>query len=96
MSPEKRFYKSSQQPTSEVAIHSTLFEDLYVVYLGSGENGRALIQVYLNPLVTWVWIGAVVMFLGTILTIVPERRTTRPEAVAVPSALGLGRYGVET
>ncbi len=94
--PEKRFYKSSQQPTSEVAIHSTLLEDLYVVYLGTSENGRALIQVYLNPLVSWVWAGAVVMFLGTILTILPERRTTRAEGAGVPASLGLEGYGVET
>jgi len=94
--PEKRFYKSSQQPTSEVAIHSTLLEDLYVVYLGTTEGGRALIQVYLNPLVSWVWAGAVIMFLGTLLTILPERRTTRSEAAGVPASLGLERYGVET
>jgi cytochrome c-type biogenesis protein CcmF len=95
--PEKRFYKSSEQPTSEVAIRATLLEDLYVVYLGASENGRALIQVYLNPLVTCVWVGAVIMFLGTLLTIVPERRTPRLDTAPLPSAIGLkGGYEVGT
>jgi cytochrome c biogenesis factor len=26
-----------------------------------------------NPLVIWVWIGGVVMFLGTLLALVPSR-----------------------
>jgi cytochrome c-type biogenesis protein CcmF len=71
-------------------------EDLYIVYLGTSDDGRALVQVYVNPLVTWVWIGTVVMFLGTLLTIVPEQRAARIETAAVPARLGLGRIGAET
>jgi cytochrome c biogenesis factor len=32
-----------------------------------------VIQVFINPLVEWVWIGGVVMFLGTLLALVPSR-----------------------
>ena len=52
MRPERRFYKASQQPTSHVAIHSMLAEDLYVVLAGlDQETGKAIIEVYVNPLV---------------------------------------------
>ena len=74
MHPEKRFYKASQQPTSYVAIHPTLAEDLYVVLAGiDPDTGKAIIQVFVNPLVMWVWIGGVVFVLGTLLAMVPSR-----------------------
>ena len=72
--PERRFYKASQQPTSYVAIHPTLAEDLYVVLSGlDQDSGKAVIEVFINPLVVWVWIGGVVVFLGTLLALVPSR-----------------------
>jgi cytochrome c-type biogenesis protein CcmF len=72
--PQKHLYKASQQPTSEVRRHSTFREDLYLVYAGRTDEGRATVQAYLNPLVRWVWVGGLVTFLGTILTMVPNRR----------------------
>ena len=72
--PEKRFYKSSEQPTSEVALLSTLREDLYVVFADVQENGKALLQMYINPLVNWVWIGGIVLILVTLFAMGPEAR----------------------
>jgi cytochrome c-type biogenesis protein CcmF len=74
MHPEKRFYKASQQPTSFVAIHQELSEDVYVVLAGmDSDTGKAVIQVFVNPLVMWVWIGGFVFMLGTLLALVPSR-----------------------
>jgi cytochrome c-type biogenesis protein CcmF len=96
MRPEKRLYKASQQPTSYVSIHSTLAEDLYVVLAGQDqETGKAIIEVFVNPLVMWVWIGGVVVVLGTLLALVPSRveremagiRQAQEEAVQANNAL---------
>jgi len=90
--PEKRFYKASQQPTSYVAIHPTLSEDLYVVLAGlDPDTGKGIVEVFVNPLVMWVWIGGVVVFLGTCLALVPSRveremAGVRPSQVAVLEA----------
>jgi len=75
--PEKRVYRASEQATSEIAIRSTLKEDLYVVFAGLSEDEKAVIQVYLNPLVSWLWIGGLVIGLGTIICILPESPTGR-------------------
>jgi cytochrome c-type biogenesis protein CcmF len=57
-----------------VSIHPTLAEDLYVVLSGQDQDtGKAVIEVFVNPLVMWVWIGGVVMVLGTLLALVPSR-----------------------
>jgi cytochrome c-type biogenesis protein CcmF len=75
---EKRYYMSSEQPTSEVALHSTLAEDLYVVFAGIDDaTGKTVIQIFLNPLVAWVWIGGIVLALGTVITILPDASEIR-------------------
>lgn len=73
LTPEKNFHKGHDQPTTEVAIHSTLKEDLYVILAGyDGES--ATFKVLVNPLVVWLWIGGGVMALGTILALSPDRK----------------------
>jgi cytochrome c-type biogenesis protein CcmF len=72
--PERRFYKASQQPTSEVAIRRRLNEDLYLNFAGvSNDNQRAVVQAYVFPLVSWIWIGFWVLLMGTIVCLVPSK-----------------------
>jgi len=78
--PEKRFYYASEQTTSEVAIHSTLREDLYFVLAGIEDYANAVVHIYRNPLVAWLWIGGVVMVLGTLLCLLPLRRIAPTQA----------------
>jgi cytochrome c-type biogenesis protein CcmF len=74
LDPDRRFYKASQQPTSHVAIRSSLSEDVYTVLAGQDpDSGKAIVEVFINPLVAWVWIGGFVTFLGTLLAMVPSR-----------------------
>jgi len=75
MYPERRFFLASQVTQTMVAIESSPLEDLYIVYAGrSPETGRPVIHVYLNPLVKWIWYGGIVVVLGTILALIPNRR----------------------
>src|ERR1017187_9632917 len=74
MEPERRLYKSSQQPTSEVSIRRRLNEDLYLNFAGiSNDNQRAVIQAYIVPLVTWIWIGFWVLAVGTLVCLIPSK-----------------------
>ena len=73
LSPEKSLYKGQGQPTTEVAIHSTLKEDLYVILAGHDKD-TATFKVLLNPLVIWLWIGGGIMALGTVIVMLPNRR----------------------
>jgi cytochrome c-type biogenesis protein CcmF len=73
--PERRFFQSNEQSGTMVAIYSTLREDLYVVYAGqSPDNQLPVVHAYLNPLVKWIWLGGVIVVLGTIVTLLPNRR----------------------
>jgi cytochrome c-type biogenesis protein CcmF len=87
LNPEKRIFKASGgQPNTIVANHSTLLEDLYVIYEGQAESGHPIIKAFVNPLVAWVWIGWLVMVFGTGIALVPNAqavKATVPAAVAV-------------
>ena len=74
LEPERRFFKASKQGTSEVAIRRRLNEDLYLNFAGMSQDGqRAVIQAYVNPLVSWIWIGYWVLLMGTLVCMVPPK-----------------------
>lgn len=76
LAPEKRFYLASQQVSTIVANHSTLAWDLYVIYAGqNADTNRPVIKVFLNPLVAWIWIGVVVIIIGTGVALAPNLAT---------------------
>jgi cytochrome c-type biogenesis protein CcmF len=64
LEPSKRMYDAPPQPTTEAGIHAAWRGDLYVV-LGDAQNGGGwAVRMYFNPLVRFIWLGAVVMFIG--------------------------------
>ena len=91
--PERRFFKASQQPSTIPSIHSTPLGDLYLVYEGqNNDNGKPIIKGHWNPLVMWIWVGAWIMIVGTILALIPNTvpmRVTAPVRVqAEPVSVG--------
>ena len=75
MVPERYFYKSSEQPTTEVALRSFWNEDLYVILAGWDDKGTAVFKVYVNPLVSWIWAGGLIMAFGGLFVLLPERKS---------------------
>jgi cytochrome c-type biogenesis protein CcmF len=73
MEPQREVYKSSRQSVGRVDIRHGWNEDLYVNFSGVAEEGTAEIEAYLFPLVSWLWIGAVVLVAGTLIAMVPAR-----------------------
>lgn len=72
--PERRFYRASRQPTSEVAIRRRLNEDLYVNFAGiSDRNQKPVFQAYVFPLVSWIWVGFWVLLFGTVVCLIPSK-----------------------
>jgi cytochrome c-type biogenesis protein CcmF len=70
MSPQRIFYKASQQASTKPDIDQGFKQDLYLVYEGQNDKGQPVIKAHLNPMVMWIWIGAWVMILGTGLALV--------------------------
>jgi cytochrome c-type biogenesis protein CcmF len=78
MVPQRHFYKSVEQNTTEVAIYSRWFEDFYLIFVGDAADGTsAKFQVYVNPLVGCVWWGAVLLVVSSLWTMWPSARDRR-------------------
>jgi cytochrome c-type biogenesis protein CcmF len=78
MTPAKKFYPQDQAPIAYVDYRLGLKEDLYLV-LGdfTRDGSQATVKVQVNRLVSWIWIGGLVLTAGTALAILPERKSTR-------------------
>jgi cytochrome c-type biogenesis protein CcmF len=74
LQPQKQFHHRTQRAMSDVAIHSTLREDLYIILAGWEKSTRTIsLQVMLHPLIAWVWIGGAVVLFGTVVAGRPGR-----------------------
>jgi len=82
MTPQRIFYKASQQASTKPDIDQGFKEDLYLVYEGQNDKGQPVIKAHLNPMVIWIWIGAWVMIIGTGLALVENAPV--PVTVRVP------------
>jgi len=73
MRPQRNVHtQRDEQAMTEVAIRTTLREDLYVILSGMGEDGRVNLRVIINPLMMWMWIGAGVLTVGTLIAFWPQ------------------------
>ena len=67
------FRKHEDQPTTEVAIRRSIAEDLYVVMPQfDASQQSANVEITVNPLVNWVWIGFGLLAFGTLIALLPE------------------------
>src|SRR5690606_11963159 len=59
-------------PQSQVAITSQWREDLYIALAGWDDFGAlTALQIKINPLVLWLWIGSIILGLGTLYCVLP-------------------------
>ncbi len=74
LNPEKRIYLVQQMPMTEAAIDAGLTRDLYVA-LGEplDDGGSWAVRLYLKPYVRWIWLGALIMAFGGLLSASDKR-----------------------
>jgi cytochrome c-type biogenesis protein CcmF len=75
--PERRWYPIAGSWTSNTSITTNGFGDLYLA-LGEGDGkGGWVLRAYYNPLVPWVWFGAVLAALGGMVSLSDRRPRVR-------------------
>ena len=71
--PAKFIYTKGGTPTTEVAMLHTFRDDVYVIVGSvSPQTKRATFQFHINPLVSWIWAGVLLMMLGAGISLFPE------------------------
>jgi cytochrome c-type biogenesis protein CcmF len=71
--PQRRFYDKAEDSNSEVANWSTWRRDAYVTLAGWEDGGRLVaLEMFVNPLVSWLWTGGIVLTAGGLLCLLPR------------------------
>lgn len=91
LSPERRFYPTQKQTTTEAAIHTNWLADIYVALGDPDDSGRWTVRMYHHPMVPWIWLGCLMMVAGGLLSLsdrrlavgAPAARRVKPPAGAV-------------
>ena len=71
--PEKRVYTASRMPTTEAAMDIGITRDIYLVIGDPQDDGGFAVRSYVKPFVNWIWLGAVVMSFGGVLSLTDRR-----------------------
>ncbi|MGH9116567.1 MAG: cytochrome c-type biogenesis CcmF C-terminal domain-containing protein, partial [Acidimicrobiales bacterium] len=64
LTPEIRVDRATGDQLAETAVWSSLLTDVQVALRDAGDDGQALLQVHVRPLVAWVWWGGLLMVAG--------------------------------
>lgn len=73
LTPERRFYPTQKQTTTEAAIHTTFVSDVYVALGDPDDAGRWTVRLYHHPFVPWIWLGCLMMVAGGVASLVDRR-----------------------
>src|SRR6476659_2222883 len=93
LEPSKREFTVERSVTTEASIHASWRGDLYAVLGDQLKDGAYSVRLYFNPLVRFIWLGAVVMFIGGGLSL--SDRRLRVGAPKRAKALGQGLAAAE-
>jgi len=79
LSPALKFFPTQQSPIGRAVLRMGWREDLYLILSGISDvrANQATVKVLVRPLVIWIWVGGLVMVLGTILALWPLRGRAR-------------------
>jgi cytochrome c-type biogenesis protein CcmF len=73
LSPAKFVYKKKpDMPTTEIAVLHSIRDDLYVVLGSVSQDKTASLQVHINPLVSWIWLGVLFLIFGASVSLWPD------------------------
>ena len=86
LEPGRRVFRNfPDQPSAIVGLHTSLRRDLYSFVEGWDDQQRARIQVIMNPLVAWLWIGAALYATGGLIAFAPAKIwASAPREVLAP------------
>lgn len=89
--PAVNRFTGRQMSVGTPSVKTGLLEDVYLTLqqVPAEDEGRtAAIRVIVQPMVTWLWIGGVVMVVGTLLALFPGRRRNPIDPVSAPVPTG--------
>jgi cytochrome c-type biogenesis protein CcmF len=83
LDPRLNYYRTREEPVTTPAVRSRVANDLYINLLAFEKNGaHATINVLIEPLVSWIWVGGLVVAFGAFIGVLPLQRKRRVTKVS--------------
>ncbi len=89
IAPYREIFLNGTGELTPPGVVSSVGEDLYVLYLGE-QSGFGTIKVFINPLIQFLWIGGIILVLGTLVAMWPSATERRAMVVPQRAALATG------
>jgi len=81
MEPRMNQYPQMREPIGTPDVYSTVARDLYLSITNIDPGSRSVsVMMLITPMVSWIWIAVIVMGLGGVVALVPQRRVLAAEA----------------
>jgi cytochrome c-type biogenesis protein CcmF len=78
--PRMNQYAAQREPIGTPAVRWSLSEDLYLSFISLDASAETLaLSVFVNPLVSWIWLATGIVLLGSLLALWPARGRARAE-----------------
>ncbi|MDG2027075.1 MAG: heme lyase CcmF/NrfE family subunit [Acidimicrobiales bacterium] len=80
-------YTASGQVVGIASVRSTAFDDvaLSIEQFPNDGTDRAVVRVTVQPLIVWLWVGGLIMAVGTLLAVLPGKRRQPTAPVSAPA-----------
>jgi cytochrome c-type biogenesis protein CcmF len=85
--PERRWYPVARSQTTNTAIATNGLADLYLALGDPDGHGGWVLRAYYNPLVPWIWFGAILAALGGLVSLSDRRLRMRLPAGRTSAAV---------
>jgi cytochrome c-type biogenesis protein CcmF len=85
--PERRWYPVARSQTTNTAIATNGFGDLYLALGDPDGHGGWVLRAYYNPLVPWIWFGAILAALGGLMSLSDRRLRLRIPVSKISTAV---------
>ena len=69
--PGRNYYPVSKMITTEAGIYHDWLKDIYIT-LGNNDNNVWFVKIYINPLISFIWIGVFIMIFSSIIAILKK------------------------
>jgi cytochrome c-type biogenesis protein CcmF len=76
LDPSINFYPTQREPIGTPKVRTRLTHDLYLTLMNVSANSAG-VRAILTPAVLWIWVGVLLMVLGTAICLLPPRVTVR-------------------
>ena len=90
VTPSVQLDMMTQQQKLNAAVISTPAEDLFVVYRGVNASGALSMDVRVNRLISLVWVGFVLLMVGTAVALLAKRNPRAAAGGPAPAAVPAG------